>query len=125
MCCAGQDDNEDQRPVIEEHLGRHSDTELDDPSSARSSKTTDTLQSDPDVTVVARQRPSPQQQQGNSTPSPRLRETSQRLEVLYVPCNLHYVTPVSNQTLALLQERKSEGCANDASYRYCIADTNN
>ena len=82
-----QDDNEEQgidRPVIEDHLGRHSDTEADEPLSARSSKS-DT-QSELENTMVNSLSFQQQlQQQQNveqvNTPSTQLVETRKRLEV--------------------------------------------
>ena len=81
-----QDDNEERdmiRPVIEDHLGRHSDTEADEPLSARSSKT-DT-QSELENTVVnslSFQHLQQQNVEQVNTPSAQLVETRNRLEVL-------------------------------------------
>ena len=69
------------RPVIEDHLGRHSDTEADEPLSARSSKTD--RQSELENTMVNSH--SFHQQHQNveqvNTPTPQLVETRKRLEV--------------------------------------------
>ena len=80
------------RPVIEDHLGRHSDTEADEPLSARSSKT-DT-QSELENTLVNTH--SFHQQHQNTeqvnTPTPQLVETRKRLEVL--PCSFFADTDI-------------------------------